>query len=72
MIRNGLQWQDAPEGFGSHRTLYNHFTRWRERGIFAKRFTTLAAQAGVPACLMIDSTHLKASLTVASLRKKGR
>lgn len=50
---------------------YNRFIRWRKRGIFKKIFTTLAAQTGVPECLMIDSTHLKAHRKAASLRKKG-
>lgn len=50
---------------------YNRFLRWSKRGIFKKIFTTLAAQTGVPECLMIDSTHLKAHRKAASLRKKG-
>jgi len=72
VIRNGLQWKDAPREFGSYKTLYNRFIRWSERGVFEKIFTTLAARAGVPECLMIDSTHLKAHRTAASLRKKGQ
>ncbi|AOX20070.1 transposase [Kozakia baliensis] len=71
VIRHGLQWKDAPIGFGPHKTLYNRFIRWSERGIFGKILATLVAQAGVPDCLMIDSTHLKAHRTAASLRKKG-
>ena len=71
VIRHGLQWKDAPIGFGPHKTLYNRFIRWSERGIFGKILATLVAQAGVPDCLMIDSTHLKAHHTAASLRKKG-
>ncbi|WP_408887047.1 IS5 family transposase [Komagataeibacter oboediens] len=71
VIRNGLQWKDAPREFGSYKTLYNRFIRWSERGVFEKIFATLAARAGVPECLMIDSTHLKVHRTAASLRKKG-
>ena len=29
VIRNGLQWKDAPKGYGPHKTLYNRFMRWR-------------------------------------------
>lgn len=27
-IRHGLQWEDAPHGYGPHKTLYNRFVRW--------------------------------------------
>lgn len=72
VIRNGLQWKDAPREFGSYKTLYNRFIRWSKRGVFEKIFATLAARAGVPECLMINSTHLKVHRTAASLRKKGQ
>ena len=32
VIRNGLQWKEAPRGDGPHKTLYNRFIRWRKRG----------------------------------------
>ncbi|MBB3884283.1 transposase, partial [Acetobacter oeni] len=28
VIRNGLQWKDAPKAYGPHKTLYNRFIRW--------------------------------------------
>lgn len=28
VIRNGLQWEDGPAGYGPHKTLYNRFIRW--------------------------------------------
>jgi putative transposase len=28
VIRHGLQWKDAPGGYGPHKTLYNRFVRW--------------------------------------------
>ena len=28
VIRNGLQWKDAPKEYGPHKTLYNRFIRW--------------------------------------------
>lgn len=27
VIRNGLQWKDAPSAYGPHKTLYNRFVR---------------------------------------------
>ena len=71
VLRHGLQWKDAPLGYGPHKTLYNRFVRWSRLGVFDRIFTALVAQAGVPKRLMIDSTHLKAHRTAASLAKKG-
>lgn len=32
VICNGLQWKDAPVGYGPHKTLYNRFIRWSLMG----------------------------------------
>jgi putative transposase len=71
VIRYGLQWKDAPPGYGPPKTLYNRFIRWSRLGVFARIFAVLAAKGGVPARLMIDATHLKAHRTAASLLQKG-
>jgi transposase len=71
VIRNGLRWRDAPAIYGPHKTLYNRFVRWSRMGIFDRIFANLAAESGPPARVMIDSTHLKAHRTAASLHKRG-
>ncbi|GGJ24066.1 hypothetical protein GCM10011320_34170 [Neoroseomonas lacus] len=71
MIRNGLQWRDAPVAYGPHKTLYNRFVRWSRLGVFDRIFAALVAEGGPPERLVIDSTHLKAHRTVASLLKEG-
>ena len=71
VIRNGLMWKDAPSSYGPHKTLYNRFVRWSRMGVFNRIFAALAGEAGAPERLMIDSTHLKAHRTAASLLKKG-
>lgn len=71
VIKNGLQWKDAPAGYGPHKTLYNRFVRWSRMGVFNRIFAELAGKAGTPDRLMIDATHLKAHRTAASLLKKG-
>ena len=71
VIRNGLMWKDAPRGYGPHKTLYNRFVRWSRMGVFERIFAALAAEAGIPEQLMVDSTHLKAHRTSASLAQKG-
>ncbi|WP_408870962.1 IS5 family transposase [Acetobacter fabarum] len=71
VIRNGLQWKDAPTVYGPDKTLYNRFIRWSRLGIFDRIFVALTEQAGRSKRLMIDATHLKAHRTSASLLKKG-
>lgn len=71
VIRNGLQWKDAPRAYGPHKTLYNRFVRWSRRGVFERIFAALAGEAGAPDRVMIDTTHLKAHRTAASLLQKG-
>jgi transposase len=71
VIRHGLQWKDAPKGYGPHKTLYNRFVRWSALGVFDRIFQSLASRGPKPERIMIDSTHLKAHRTAASLLKKG-
>lgn len=71
VLKHGLQWKDAPTGYGPHKTLYNRFVRWSKMGVFNHIFRELAAERGIPEELQIDSTHLKAHRTAASLLKKG-
>lgn len=33
--RNGLRWRDASEEYGPHKTLYNRWKRWSDKGIRA-------------------------------------
>lgn len=71
VIRNGLRWRDAPRDYGPHKTLYNRLVRWTRLGVFDRIFAALAAKPGRPDRLIIDSTHLKAHRTAASLLKRG-
>jgi transposase len=71
VIRNGLRWRDAPEVYGSHKTLYNRFVRWSRMGIFNRIFSSLVSGGPEPDVFMIDATHLKAHHTSCSLQKKG-
>lgn len=71
VIRDRLQWKDAPIGYGPPKTLYNRFIRWSRLGVFDRIFAGLAGQGPKPERIMIDATHLKAHRTAASLLKKG-
>ena len=71
VIRYGLMWRDAPACYGPHKTLYNRFIRWSKAGVFERIFQALASQSTAIETVRIDSTHLKAHRTAASLLKKG-
>ena len=79
VLKAGMRWCDAPEGYGPRKTLYNRFIRWSRMGVFNRIFASLAGAAGTPDTLMIDATHLKARRrrlpsahrTASSLQKKG-
>ncbi|MDZ7894502.1 MAG: IS5 family transposase [Sphingobium sp.] len=71
--RDGLRWRDAPKDYGPHKTLYNRWKRWGDKGVFLRMMEGLAApQASERRTVMIDATYLKAHRTASSLRvKKG-
>src|ERR687894_543746 len=71
VIRNGLQWKDAPKEYGQHKTLYNRFMRWSRLGVYDRIFAALAGEGPQPERIMIDATHLKEHRPAASLLKKG-
>jgi transposase len=53
--RNGLRWRDAPKEYGSHKTLYNRWKRWSDKGIFAQMMVGLAAKHNEKNTVMIDA-----------------
>ena len=71
VLRTGLRWRDAPACYGPYKTLYNRFVRWSAAGVFARLFTALAAERDERGLVMLDSTHITAHRTAASLQKKG-
>jgi transposase len=71
VIRNGLQWKDAPKAYGPYKTLYNRFVRWSLLSVFDRIFVVVATEGRKPERIMIDATHLKAHRTAASLAQKG-
>ena len=69
VLRNGLQWRDAPKEYGPHKTIYNRFIRWSKLGVFNRIFSTLVVENGKTNELMVDYKHLKAHPTAAGLLK---
>ena len=69
---NALRWKDAPAVHGPHKTLYNRFRRWAEKGVFHRIFAELAGMHANDGTVILDSPHIKAHRTAASLLlKKG-
>tara|TARA_R110000751_G_scaffold237274_1_gene338337 strand:+ start:15863 stop:16309 length:447 start_codon:yes stop_codon:yes gene_type:complete len=64
---NGLRWLDAPKEYGLHKTLYNRWKPWSDKGIFANMMARLAAEHGEKKTAIIDATYLKAYRTASSL-----
>ncbi|ESX84736.1 transposase IS5 [Mesorhizobium sp. LNJC405B00] len=58
VIRSGLQWKDAPSGYGPYKTLYNRFIRGSRLGVFDRIFAALPGEGPKPERIMIDATHL--------------
>ncbi len=70
--RNRLPWRDAPKDYGPHKSLYNRWKYWSDKGIFAQMMAGLAADQGEKTTAMIDATYLKSHRTASSLAvKKG-
>lgn len=66
VLRSGCRWKDAPRDvYGPHKTLYNRFVRWADKGVWEGLFERLAAAGGPPASVMIDATYVKAHRSAA-------
>jgi len=60
VLKSGGRWVDAPDVYGPHKTLYNRFVRWAEKGVWTDVFHALASAGGPQAELLIDSSAVKA------------
>jgi len=55
----GCRWKDCPSEYGPHKTIYNRFARWSERGIWQNIFAAVAASSDTPGQVALDSSHVK-------------
>ncbi len=69
ILRTGAPWRDLPERYGPRTTVYNHYTRWGERGVWKAIFDGLAKQCE-DSLIFIDSSIVKAH-RAASGSKRG-
>jgi transposase len=63
VLKSGGRWSDAPrDQYGPHKTLYNRFVRWAEKGVWADLFHSLAAAGRPPAQVLIGHRHSENSV----------
>jgi len=60
VLKAGCRWVDCPREYGPHKTIYNRFARWSERGIWQKIFEAVASPSEPPKQAALDSRHIKA------------
>jgi transposase len=59
VLKVGCRWQDCPKEYGPHKTIYNRFSRWSEKGVWQKIFACVAGPCEVPEHVALDSSHVK-------------
>ena len=58
ILRTGAPWRDLPPEYGNWNTTHRRFTRWRDKGIWAKLFELVKQDADFE-WLMIDASYIK-------------
>jgi transposase len=71
MARTGAPWRDLPERFGSWKTVYSRFCKWRDDETLATIFKQLNTDADFEN-LSIDSTSIKAHQHSAGAKKSTK
>ena len=57
--RTGIPWRDLPEQYGDFRNVHRRFSRWAEKGIWARLLSVLSQEADTE-YVIIDSTVVRA------------
>lgn len=68
LARSGAGWEDMPERYGSWKTVYSRFCKWRDDGTLLNIFKTLNEDADMEN-LSIDSTTIKVHSHSLGLKK---
>jgi transposase len=68
MARSGAGWEDLPERYGSWKTVYSRFCKWRDDGTLLTIFKALNSEADMEN-LSLDSTSVKAHQHSAGAKK---
>lgn len=75
VLSTGAPWRDLPERFGPWQTVYDHFWRWRKRGVFAAVVEALQVKLDDKGYIdwelwCVDGAHVRAARAAAGADKK--
>jgi transposase len=76
VLSTGAPWRDLPERFGPWQTVYDHFSRWRKRGVFAAIIEALQVKLDDKGYIdwelwCVDGAHVRAARAAAGADKKA-
>ena len=76
VLRTGAPWRDLPERFGPWQTVYDHFRRWRENGVFDRILGALQIRLDRAGKIdwdlwCLDGSSVRASRASAGADKKA-
>jgi transposase len=57
--KTGVPWRDLPERFGPWKTVYNRFSNWAKRGVWARVFKALQLKVDQTGSI-VDATIVRA------------
>ena len=70
IMRTGAQWRDLPGEFGKWNTIFKHFARWSDKGIWSNLHEHFIEEPDME-WLLIDSTVTRAHPCAAGAPKKN-
>jgi transposase len=75
ILGTGAPWRDLPERFGPWQTVYDHFSRWRREGVFAKVIEALQVKLDEHGLIdwelwCVDGANVRAARAAAGADKK--
>ena len=75
ILHTGAPWRDLPERFGPWQTVYDHFSKWRKAGVFARVVEALQLKLDKDGLIdwdlwCVDGAHVRASRAAAGADKK--
>src|SRR3954470_8810814 len=75
VLHTGAPWRDLPERFGPWQTVYDHFSKWRKAGVFARVVEALQLKLDARGLIdwdlwCVDGAHVRASRAAAGADKK--